>query len=219
MSTSSRSPSASVRVGAGMVGLGVVQYLAAMVIVQAAYPGYSDTTNYISDLGNTATSPWHAVFNVSIILFGILAFVGILLMWTSFPRGGTRPVGLLLLLVASVSAILVGVFPENVNPTVHDIVTLTVFGPGGLALLVLAAGMRRGTDWYWLRGVSVGLGLIMLVSLAYYVPTQLNNTTWDPGLIERFIVAPIMIWGFLVAVQVARHPSPGPPASAVAAGA
>jgi hypothetical membrane protein len=201
----SRSPSRSVRAGAGLIALGVVQFSAAMAVVQSAYPGYSDTANYISDLGNTATSPWHWVFNVSIIVLGFLAFLGIVLSWGGFPAGGTRAVGLLLLLLASLGAIFVGLFPENVNPTVHGLASLTVFLPGGVALVILGAGFRPGNEWHWLRWISVVLGLIDLLSLAYYVPTQSNNTTWDPGFVERLIVFPILIWGFLASVQLSRR--------------
>ncbi len=208
MGNGTSSPAGTVRAGAVLIGLGVVQFAVAMAVVQSAYPGYSDLQNYISDLGNTATSPWHVVFNVSIILLGILAFVGILLAWTGFPRGGVRLVGLALLLVASVAALLVGVFPENVNPPVHDLVSLLVFLPGGLALAVLSVGMRPGTSWRSLSALSLVLGLITLASLAYYVPTQTSNTTWDPGLIERFITFPILIWGFLAAVHLYRRPFP-----------
>jgi hypothetical membrane protein len=199
-----------------LIAIGVAEFMAAMIAVQLAYPGYSDSANYISDLGNTATSPWHWVFNLSIILFGILACVGILLAWSGFPAGATRAVGLALLFVASVGAIGVGIFPENVNPTVHDIVSLMVFLPGGVALLVLGIGLRRGTGWHWLRGVSVLLGGVTLVALAYYVPTQLNNSTWDPGLVERVIVAPILLWGALAAAQLARRPRPAIPGSLAA---
>ncbi len=206
MSVSSPLVSRSVRVGAVLIALGVIQFTAAMVVVQATYPGYSDLTNYISDLGNTTASPWHVVFNVSIIVLGLLAFVGILIAWSGFPRGATRVVGLGLLLVASIGAIGVGLFPENVDPTVHSLASLTVFGPGGVALVVLAAGMRRGTSWHWFREASAVLGLITIVSLLYYVPTDANATIWNAGLIERFIVAPILIWGFVAAVHLARLP-------------
>jgi hypothetical membrane protein len=208
MSSASSAGVRSTRVGAGLIALGVVQFSAAMAVVQYGYPGYSDTMNYISDLGNTATSPWHLVFNASIVVLGVLAFVGILLAWSGFPAGGSRVVGLFLLLLASLGAIFVGLFPENVNPTVHGLASLTVFGPGGVALVVLAAGMAARTSWHWLRLTSVVLGALTLVSLAYYVPTQGNNTTWDPGLVERLIVFPILVWGFLAAIQLARHPIP-----------
>lgn len=206
----------SVRWGGVLIAVAVLQFAAAMAWVQSQYAGYSLLTNYISDLGNTSTSPQHMVFNVSIIVLGALAFFGILLAWGGFPRGGSRVVGLFLFLIASVAAMLVGLYPENVNPTVHDTVSLLVFLPGGLALVIVSFGMRTGTFWSSYRGFSAVLGLITLVSLAYYAPTQAISTTWDPGLIERLIVAPILIWGFVVGVHLARLPrfSPGGPAAA-----
>jgi len=206
------------RAGAALIAAGIVQFCVAMAAVQAAYPGYSDLTNYISDLGNTATSPWHDVFNVSIVILGVLSFVGILLAWESFPRGGSRAVGLLLLMAASLGAIGVGLYPENVNGTVHGIASFVVFGPGGLALVVLGAGFRRAVGWRWLAAPSVVLGLIDLVALAYFAPTQVNNTTWDPGLIERFVVFPILIWGLLVAAQLLRGARSGAPATGAISG-
>jgi hypothetical membrane protein len=206
-----------VRWGAALIGLGVVQFVLANIWVQSQYAGYSLLTNYISDLGNTATSPLHVVFNVSIALLGLFAFVGVVLAWSAFAPGRTRSIGLPLLLIASVAAVLVGLFPENVNPPVHDFVSLMVFLPGGLALVILSIGKRPGSAWAQLRWASLVLGSVTLVSLAYYVPTQANNTTWDPGLIERFIVAPILIWGFLAAVQIMRSLHREVSASAVVA--
>jgi hypothetical membrane protein len=200
--------SASVRAGAALLAVGVVQFVVANAVVETRYPGYSLLANYISDLGNTATSPWHVVFNVSIAILGLFSFVGLLLTWAAFVRGATRVVGLSLLLVASVAAVLVGAFPENVNPPIHGLVSLLVFLPGGLGLVVLGIGMRPGTAWEGGRPYSVLLGLVTLLALAYYVPTQASNTTWDPGLIERFIVAPILLWGVGVAVHLFRLPRP-----------
>jgi hypothetical membrane protein len=194
------------RIGAILVGVGTLQFVVAMGVVQSGYAGYSLLTNYISDLGNTATSPLHDVFNASIIVLGILAFVGLLLLWSAFPRSAVRPVGLGLLLIASVAAILVGLFPENVNPPVHDFVSLMVFLPGGLALALLSIPMRSSTWWAGLRAPSLGLGVVTLASLAYYVPTQANNTTFDQGLIERLIVVPILVWTLAVFVLVLRRP-------------
>jgi len=196
----------SVRWGGTLIAVGVVQFVVAMGVVQTRYGGYSLLTNYISDLGNTSTSPLNAVFNVSIGILGIFAFFGILLAWSGFPRGGSRVAGLFLFLVASIAAILVGLYPENVNGPVHDFVSLMVFLPGGLALVILSVGMREGTRWFGYRAFSLILGLVTLLSLAYYAPTQAYSTTWDPGLVERLIVFPILLWGFVAGVHLARLP-------------
>jgi len=196
----------SVRWGGVLVALAVVQFAAAMAWVQSRYAGYSLLTNYISDLGNTSNSPQYMVFNVSIAILGVFAFVGVVLAWGGFPRGGARVVGLFLLLVASIAAVIVGLFPENVNPSVHDFVSLMVFLPGGLALVVLSTGMRQNTFWDGYRAFSLLLGLVTLVSLAYYAPTQTFSTTWDPGFVERLIVFPILLWGFVAGIHLARLP-------------
>ncbi|HTT46298.1 MAG TPA: DUF998 domain-containing protein [Thermoplasmata archaeon] len=196
----------SVRWGGSLIAIGVLQFAVAMAWVQSQYSGYSLVANYISDLGNTSTSPAHVVFNVSIIVLGVFAFFGILLAWGGFPRGGSRVVGLFLLLVASIAAVLVGLYPENVNSSVHDLASLLVFLPGGLALAVLSAGMRQGSSWDGYRTFSLVLGLVTLVSLAYYAPTQAFTTTWDPGLVERLIVYPILLWGFVAGVHLVRLP-------------
>ena len=211
----------SVLWGGLLIAVGAVQFVVANAWVQTRYAGYSLLTNYISDLGNTSTSPLHIVFNISIILLGVLAFVGILLAWGGFPRGGSRVVGLFLLLIASVAAILVGLFllliasvaailvglfPENVNGTVHDTASLLVFLPAGLALVIVSNGMKPGTMWFGYRAFTLILGLVVLFSLAYYAPTQTFSTTWDPGLIERLIVYPILLWAVVVGIHLARMP-------------
>ncbi|HXW66845.1 MAG TPA: DUF998 domain-containing protein [Thermoplasmata archaeon] len=195
------------RIGAILIAVAAIQFVGAMAWVQTGYPGYSLTQNYISDLGNTSSSPLHVIFNVSIVLLGLLAIVGIALSWGAFPRGGSRPVGLLLLLLASVAAIVVGFFPENVNGTIHDTASDLVFVPGGIALVVLSFGMRRPTWWTPMRWPSLVLGAIMLASILYYAPTQMTNSTADPGLIERFIVVPLLIWAVAVSVLILRRPS------------
>jgi hypothetical membrane protein len=209
-SSSIRFVGRSVRWGGLLIAVGVVQFAVAMALAQSRYGGYSLVANYISDLGNTSTSPLYSVFNSSIEILGVFAFLGILLSWGGFPRGASRAGGLFLLLIASVSAILVGLFPENVNPSVHDVVSLMVFLPGGLALVVLSAGMRGGSSWSGYQAFSLLLGLVTLVSLVYYAPTQVNNTTWDPGLIERLIVFPILLWGFVVGIHLTRLPRLSP---------
>lgn len=51
------------------------QFVLGLVIAEALYPGYSISTNYISDLG---VGPSSMVFNVSIFLLGLLSIIGLL---------------------------------------------------------------------------------------------------------------------------------------------
>src|SRR5580658_8979166 len=95
----------SVRHGAILYIVAVVQFLVGMAVTQLLYgpPTYNLLSNYISDLGaihcgplagRQVCSPGHEVFNVSIIILGILLILGTLLIRTSFPARSTRSVGL-----------------------------------------------------------------------------------------------------------------------------
>ena len=197
----------SARTGAILLVLGVLIFVAMMFVTQFYYStSYSLTGNYISDLGNTSTSPMWYLFSVGIIALGVLALVGILLLWSTFPAGGTRVLGLTLLLIASVAAILIGFFPENVNSTVHAAASLAVFLPSGVGLLVLGLGMRERTGWSALRGLSVGLGVVVLVFLAVFLFRGNLGVDAYLGLWERLVVFPVLLWGIVVGIFVARFP-------------
>ncbi len=85
-----------IRVGAVLLALGTVQFFAAHLIAQRAWPSpYSWTTNYISDLGavtcapgssDAVCSPLHAVMNTAFLLQGALLIGGTVLTaeaWTA----------------------------------------------------------------------------------------------------------------------------------------
>lgn len=195
----------STRTGALFLILGPLEFIAVMIVTQLYYSGYSLTTNYISDLGNTANSPLWYVFSAGIIVLGVLAFLGLLLLWNTFPSGTLRVTGLSLLLLASVAAIVIGFFPENVNGTVHDTASLLVFLPGGLGLVALGASMGERTGWEAIRWVSVILGLVTLVALVVFLFTNFGANQY-PGLLERLVVFPILLWGIVVGAYVVRLP-------------
>ncbi len=192
--------------GAIVLLVGVVQFvIVGMALTQLKYPGYSLTGNYISDLGNTSTSPWYFVFNGSIIALGVLSFFGVLMIWGAFKPGLLRLAGLALLLVASIAAIGVGVFPENVNGGIHGLASLLVFLPSGLAMVLLSGTMLRDTRWQGFRFFTFLLGVITLVALALYLPQYWGPL--GPGGLERIVVYPVLIWAFVISIHLRQLPS------------
>jgi len=160
----------SVHHGAIVLLIGAIEFIVGMAITQIGYgstfdwgSSYSLSHNYISDLGATqcgyfhtgslgsgsayACSPWHLVFNISIVVMGLLILLAVVLLRTAFPARRTRMIGLGLLAVAGVGAIGVGLFPENVNISAHSLSALLAFLCSGLALVL------------FLSKVYVGLGV------------------------------------------------------------
>lgn len=191
----------------GVLLLGSVQFVVAMIVVQLKYPGYSDVGNYISDLGG-AHSPWAVVFNASVIVLGLLTILGAFLLLAAFNRRLTRTLGLGLLGIAGIGAILVGVFPETstaLGGHLHGIAADLAFIASGLSLLVLPGAMLRDTRWEGYRAFTFLLGLVTIVAIGLF-----STGTWGPlgpGGMERLIVAPILLWAIVVGIHLLTLPT------------
>ncbi|MGA8275122.1 MAG: DUF998 domain-containing protein [Thermoplasmata archaeon] len=214
----------SVRHGAILLIVAAVQFIVANVVTQIGYgSSYSLSANYISDLGAThcglfggsgsfpghyACSPWHDVFNASIIVMGLLIILAVLLIQTAFPKRRSRTIGLGLLALAGLGAIGVGLSPENVNITVHSLSALLAFAGGGLALLVLGFAMFRDTRWDGFRAYTLLSGLVDLVALILFVSKAYLGL--GVGGMERLIVAPVLLWSIVVGLHLVRIPTYAP---------
>jgi hypothetical membrane protein len=196
----------SARWGGAMLLVGSVQFVAAMAVVQLKYPGYSDTGNYVSDLGSSM-SPWAWLFNDSIRLLGLLGILGTLLIRTAFASKTTTHVGLGALVVAELGAIAVGTFPEGSSwpfAGVHSAVSLITFVGSAVGLLFLALAMSRDTRWQGLRAYTFLSGVLTLVAIALFADGTYLGI--GPGGMERIVIAPILLWAVVAGVHLARLP-------------
>ncbi|HEY1198238.1 MAG TPA: DUF998 domain-containing protein [Thermoplasmata archaeon] len=214
----------SVRHGAILLLVGALQFIGAMVLTQIGYgSSYSLTGNYISDLGavncgvfggagsfagHYACSPWHDVFNVSIVVMGLFVILAAILIRTAFPARRSRMVGLWLLALAGVGSIGVGLSPEDYYLPGHVVSALLAFVGGGLALFVLGFAMFRDTRWEGFRAYTVLSGLIVLVALLLFVSNA--DLGLGVGGMERLIVAPVLLWSIVAGTHLARIPTFAP---------
>lgn len=206
----------SARWGGALFVVGSLQFVIAMIYVQLRYPGYSDVTNYLSDLGNSQHSPAYWVFNASVLLLGLLGLIGASLVRSAFAPRRTRTAGIAMLALATLGAIGVGLFPETateLNGHVHTLVSLVAFVGAGFALVFLAIAMVRDTRWEGFRGYTGISGVVTLVALALFVPASSGSMTGlgsAPGLIERVVVAPILLWAIVAGTHLVRLPTYSP---------
>ena len=189
-------------------------YLACETIAAAAFPGYSYSRNYISDLGVAAAgvidgrsvhSPLAAVMNAGLLIDGAL-FVAASLIAAYALRAQRMPVGRALPLVGAahgLGTMLVGAVPEG-GAAAGPIPPLHVIGAGlsivaGNAGLVMVGirGGRLGAGRRY-RGASLMLGLFGLANLALLAGNRAAGLALGPdGLLERGSVYPITAWEVL----------------------
>jgi hypothetical membrane protein len=199
-------PKRARRAGAVLV-LGSLEFIIAMIVVQLKYPGYSDLSNYISDLGG-GKSPWAVVFNASVIVVGLLTLLATYLLLSAFNKRFSRTLGLGFFAITGIGAIMVGVFPETspyLNHNIHSISSDIAFIGAGLALIFLPAAMLRDTRWDGYRGFTFLLGIVTFLAIVLF-----TTSAWGalgPGGMERLIVAPILLWAIVVGVHLLSLPT------------
>jgi hypothetical membrane protein len=164
------------------------QFIMGLIVAEALYPGYSISTNYISDLG---VGPSSTVFNVSIFLLGLLSIIGTYYLQRAF----NFKVVTILLTIAAVAAMGVGIFTENSEP-MHMFASFFVFLFSGLSAISSCRLMK-----YPFNIIVILLGLMSLLALILFI----GNIYFGLGVggMERIIVYPTLIWmigfgGFLI---------------------
>jgi hypothetical membrane protein len=202
----------TVRTGAVVFIVGALQFIVGMIVVQSQYPGYSLSQNYISDLGG-AHSPWAVVFDASVILLGLCAIFGVLLIWGAFDDRASRGIGLGFLLIAGIGAVGVGVFPETtpvLHGGMHDIVSDVAFIGAGFGLTIVSFAMVEGPHWRFSRPFTLLCGLVTLGAIVLFSMGSYISTTYyaglGPGGMERLIVAPVLLWAIAEGAHIARLP-------------
>jgi hypothetical membrane protein len=176
------------RVAGALIFVASAQFIVALTVAEAFYPGYSVAQNYISDLGATCRAtctvvqPTSAIFNSSVTLLGLLAVLS-----SYFVQRGFRSrVFTFFVFMTGIGATGVGVFPETAG-VIHHIVSLITFVFAGLSA-VTSYRLQKAPSSY----LFVLLGLMTLLALTLYVSDVFLGL--GPGGMERMIVYPALIW-------------------------
>ncbi|PLC63609.1 hypothetical protein B7L70_11415 [Vulcanisaeta sp. EB80] len=167
---------------AGLLGIiGVIEFLLAMLVAEALYPGYSVSMNYISDLGVGRTA---IIFNSSIIVMGLLLIIASAL-YPQLSKALATTIAL-----TGIGAVGVGIFPETVYQ-IHVIFALIAFFFASISSYP-AARISRGPG----RVLWPVLGTMGLIALALLITGTITGTYLGlgPGGMERMIVYPNLLW-------------------------
>jgi len=171
------------------------QFTLCIIIAEAAYPGYSVSANYISDLG---VGPSAIIFNASVFTLGLL-----LLAATYLQRHNQNQKTLnIMLLLMAVAAMGVGIFTKDYTLP-HGAVSSAAFFFAGLSAIASFKLLPKP-----LSHISVALGAMTLTALSLFSAGIItsgaitSNTAYDstfylglgPGGMERMIIYPTLMW-------------------------
>ncbi|WP_434513069.1 hypothetical protein ABUV18_02904 [Clavibacter nebraskensis] len=195
-------------------------YVGTEAIAASAFPGYSYSANYISDLGvpdvavfqgRAIDSPLHAVMNAGFILQGVL-YLAAAVIGTRALRAGPRRAFLVLAAVHAAGITVVGLIHGSASSAASGIGWMHVVGAGmaiiagNAASIVAGLGSGRIGVARAVRVASVALGVVGLIALALL--EALGGSTID-GVWERGSVYTVTAWelmaGVAVLVAARRH--------------
>jgi hypothetical membrane protein len=167
-----------------------LQFLLAVNLAETQFPGYSVSKNALSDLGGAVppVEPSAFIFNLSIIILGILGLAAVYLILKS---GGCRLFSSCLV-ISSIGAVGVGLFPEYAGGT-HIFFALLAFLFGSLAVIF---SYRLGLNIPMVI-VSLVIGLMsLLILLSFIVNFDANPFISYLGLggAERFVAYPVLFY-------------------------
>lgn len=210
--------SSGVGIGATLIGLGGLWYLLMETLAAVAFPGYSYSHNFISDLGvpdpgefqgRAIDSPLANAMNAGFVGQALLVTLGAVMLFWAFPRGRARGGVLVLALIHSVGISLVGLVNGSQRNAEAGLVGFHFGGAllaiiAGNALIVLLG--RKSLDVAaskFVRRISLGLGILGVASVIILLVTSFFTGTlflFDYGTWERLSVYTILGGQVLFAV-------------------
>lgn len=180
--------------------VGAAQFVFCLQLAEILYPGYDVSTDYISDLGATCRNthcvieqPSSTVFNVSIIILGLLAVIAAY----NLAKALNAKLAPALTAIGSLAAIGVGLFTETTG-SLHDILSAVVFLAMGLAAIAFARYQKAPMSYF-----SALAGIVTLLAAALFEAGDYFGL--GAGGMERVIVYPTLLWllgfgGYLMAL-------------------
>jgi len=164
-----------------------------VIVASLLRPGYSQTYNFISDLG---VGPYAIIQNVNFWVFGILT-TGLafgLLTSKQAPRGIAYKAGVVFVIIFALGVFLAGVFPEDYGTgKMHSLVSSMAFISIIVAQLVIRWGLRKGEKAVWgsYRLYTLISGLLTLI-LLFVLGVAMGGP--HQGLAQRAFLAVPWIW-------------------------
>ncbi len=192
-----------VRTGGLLLALGSLQFIVVLFAVAMRYPAFSFSHDAILSLGGSA-SPWGWVFNGSLAAFGLLALVGLLLVFSAYDGRPTRGAAFLLLVAAALGAIGLAVVSETSLGSGTDAARIALYVSlvGAIAgLFVLSDVMHRAERWYASRPYTLATATVMavaagLLGTGYHLGLGLGTLDW-------LVAAPALVWPIAEGVHIA----------------
>jgi len=168
--------------GGALLFAGSVQFMIALTIAEILYPNYNLSTNPLSDLGAMVFQPSSNIFNISVIIFGVLIVLGAYFTMKGFHW---KPL-VAVLVLAGIGVAGVGLLTETILGP-HLIFSFMAFFFSGLAAILSVKVINSSFRYF-----AAVLGIVALLALVFFI-AEIDFGLGHGG-IQRMIVYPSLLW-------------------------
>jgi hypothetical membrane protein len=185
--------------------------LSLIAVLGYLQPGYSQSRDFISELG-AAGAPYAWLMNsVGIAAVGLLLFGFGYALWRALKPGKLIRLGAVALSVAGLSFIAVGIFPCDAGCSMGDpsqtmrlhlLAGTSAMFMQTFAPLLIGAGLLIAKKYLRYAVVSIFLGSLAIMALG--VLFSQNSSFENPGSLQKTFQASTDVWVFLSAMVVLR---------------
>lgn len=206
-----------------MLGIaGVVIVVVGATVSAVVYRGkqgqkYSPFNHYISELGELGVARFARVFNLSLILAGLVLIPASISLGLILP-GWLAKLGLLVGVVSAISLALVGVFPMNrIKP--HGKAAMGYFRAGlamillfNLAIFLQPADAIVLPRWWGLAGLPAVAAFASFLVLIYRATKKVEDPLgtedfsrpkfWPMAIVEWLVFMTVLLWIVLIAIAL-----------------
>ncbi len=176
-----------------------LQFLFVRFILALVEPGYSFSINYISELG---IGPNALVFNLSVVIWGLSAFIAGVLLYRASATESIFPsrVFAILIMILGVAFTGVGLFPIYSYPSIYPIPLHNIFGTinifTGIIVIFVSYKMMKSPLSY----IQIILGVLaVLTNLLLFT---MNHMGLGIGGIQRVAFLVLTVWVFIMSTYL-----------------
>jgi hypothetical membrane protein len=174
-----------------------------VIIASLIRPGYSQTYNFVSDLG---LGPYAIIQNINFVFFGLLTIIFAFSLKGGFPDPQKRSlkIGIWLVIIFGLGVLFAGVFPEDyLSQGPHNLVSATAFVSIIAAQILVWQGLKSADDLVWAkyRNYSLVSGLLSLI-LVIVLKMAISDFSDYQGLAQRAFLAVPWIWVEITALKL-----------------
>ncbi|MFW9767263.1 MAG: DUF998 domain-containing protein [Candidatus Thorarchaeota archaeon] len=180
---------------------GTLQGIFVVLILALVEPGYSFSTNFISDLGDLSASN-ALIFNLSTIIWGLGILIAGFLLYRASATESIFPNRLfaILIVLCGICTIGVGLAPINSSPSIYPLPLHVIFGD-------ILAGLRVIAMFVSFKIMNPPLSYIQIIlGVMAFVLTFLFLTAIDFGLgvggIQRVSRVVLYAWLFIISTHL-----------------